>query len=53
MIIFAYIWLILLFTTVLFFIVAGIIEKKYDENHPVKKWWRKHVIASAPNDIDI
>lgn len=53
MIIFAYIWVTLLFITVLFFIVAGIIEKNFDESHPFKKWWRKHVIAEAPKDIDI
>jgi len=53
MIIFAYIWVTLLIITVLFFIVAGFIEKNFDESHPVKKWWRKHVVAEAPKDIDI
>jgi hypothetical protein len=53
MIIFAYIWVFLMFFTVVFFIVAGVIEKNFDESHPVKKWWRKHVIAEAPKDIDI
>lgn len=53
MIIFAYIWVFLMFSTVVFFIVAGVIEKNFDESHSVKKWWRKHVIAEAPKDIDI
>jgi hypothetical protein len=53
MIIFAYIWVFFLVLTVCFIIVAGFIEKNFDESHPVKKWWRKHVIAEAPKDIDI
>lgn len=53
MIIFAYIWVTLLIITVFFFIVAGFIEKNFDESHPVKKWWRKHVVAEEPKDIDI
>lgn len=53
MILLAYIWVFLLAFTVVFIIVAAIIEKNFDETHPVKKWWRKHIIADAPNDIDI
>ena len=53
MIIFAYIWVFLLTLTVVFFIVAGFIEKNFDESHLVKKWWRKHVVAKEPNDIDL
>lgn len=53
MIILAYIWVTLLAITALFFIIAGFIEKNFDETHPVKKWWRKHVVAEAPKDIDI
>ncbi len=53
MIIFAYIWVFLLFNLVVFIIIAGVIEKNFDESHAVKKWWRKHVIAEAPKDIDI
>ena len=33
--------------------LQDVIEKNFDENHPVKKWWRKHVVAEAPKDIDI
>ena len=53
MIIFAYIWVTCLVMFSLFLFVAGVIEKNYDESHPVKKWWRKHVIGIAPNDRDI
>ncbi len=53
MIIFAYIWLVMLFLTVLFIVVAAIVEKNFDEEHPVKKWWRRNVIGVAPNDRDI
>jgi len=53
MIIFAYIWLFLLTLTVVFIILAGFIEKNFDESHPVKKWWRKHLVAKAPEDIDL
>jgi hypothetical protein len=37
-----------LIITTLFIIVAVIIEKNFDETHPVKKWWRKHIIAPDP-----
>lgn len=53
MIILAYIFFALLFFSVLFILVAGIIEKNFDETHPIKKWWRKHVIDIAPSDDDI
>jgi hypothetical protein len=53
MIILAYIWVICLILSVLFIIVAGVVEKNFDESHPVKIWWRKHVIGIAPNDKDI
>jgi len=53
MIILAYIWVSLLFLLVVFIIITAVIEKNFDENHTVKKWWRKHVIAEAPKDIDI
>lgn len=53
MIVFAYIWVLLLFIFTLFLLVAGVIEKKYPEEHPVKKWWRKNVVGIAPSDKDI
>ena len=50
MIIFAYMWIIGLLLTTLFMIVAIIVEKNFDESHPIKKWWRKHIIAFDPYD---
>lgn len=51
--IFAYIYLIMFFSTALFFIIAGLVEKNIPEDKPFKKWWRKHIIGIAPNDVDI
>ena len=53
MIILAYIFLGLLTFSVLFITVAVIVEKNFSEDHPVMKWWRKHVIGIAPDDWDI
>jgi hypothetical protein len=50
MIIFAYIWFSFLFLMTLFIVVAGIIEKNFEESHPVMKWWRRNVIAPDPYD---
>jgi hypothetical protein len=49
--IFAYIYFFLLGFTALFILVAGIIEKNFDESHPIKKWWRRNVIATDPEDL--
>jgi hypothetical protein len=48
MIIFAYVWILFLLLTTLFIVVAGVVEKNYDECHPVKKWWRRNVIGWDP-----
>ena len=50
MIIFAYIWFSFLILTTLFMVVAGIIERNFEESHPVMKWWRRNVIAPDPHD---
>jgi len=50
MIIFAYIWIIGLLLITLFMIVAVVVEKNFDESHPIKKWWRRNVIAPDPYD---
>lgn len=34
---------------VLLFTLGVIIERKFNESHPVKKWWRKHIIGLDPN----
>jgi hypothetical protein len=49
--IFAYIYFFFLGFTALFILVAGIIEKNFDESHPIKKWWRRNVIAADPEDL--
>jgi hypothetical protein len=36
--------------TALFLVIAGIVEKNFDETHPVKKWWRRNVIGFYPED---
>ena len=51
--IFGYIYFILLAVSAIFFVVGVIIEKNFDDSHPVKKWWRRNVIAPAPKDMDI
>lgn len=45
MIVFLYIWVIFIIICGLFFLADRFIEKKFDENHPVMKWWRKNVVA--------
>jgi hypothetical protein len=51
MIILAYIWILFLTLTTLFIFVAIIVEKNFDETHPVKKWWRRNVIGIDPEDL--
>ncbi len=48
MIIFAYLWFFFLFFTTGFLIVSTVIEKNFDECHPVKKWWRRNVVGWDP-----
>ena len=48
----ALVWLILIVIGALFFIVGFFIEKKFDESHAVKKWWRRHIVAPDPYDND-
>ena len=50
MIIIAYVWMFFLVVFSLFLIVAIVIEKNFEESHPVMKWWRKHIIAPDPED---
>jgi hypothetical protein len=37
--------------TTVFLLSAAIIEKNFDESHPVKKWWRRNVIGIYPEDV--
>jgi hypothetical protein len=51
MIILVYIWILFLVMTTVFLLSAAIIEKNFDESHPVKKWWRRNVIGIYPEDV--
>jgi hypothetical protein len=33
-----------------FLVVGMIVEKNFDESHPVKKWWRRNIIDNDPED---
>jgi hypothetical protein len=33
-----------------FLVVGMIVEKNLDESHPVKKWWRRNIIDTDPED---
>ena len=48
----AIVWLFLIVVVVFFYFVGGIIETKLNESHPIKKWWRKHIVAPDPYDND-
>lgn len=53
MTILAYIYLFLITSTALFILTAVVVEKHVSEDSKFMKWWRKHVISPAPDDIDI
>lgn len=46
-----YLYLFFLSLFALFILLAGIIENNFDETHPIKKWWRRNVIAPDPEDL--
>lgn len=50
MIIIAYLWIISIVFMATFLIVAMIVEKNFDESHPIKKWWRRNIIDNDPED---
>ena len=50
MIIIAYLWIISIVFMATFIIVAMIVEKNFDESHPIKKWWRRNIIDNDPED---
>lgn len=43
-------WIFFLVLFAVSLAVAIMIEKLFDESHPVKKWWRRNVIAPDPED---
>lgn len=50
MIILAYVWIFFIFFMAAFLVVGMIVEKNFDESHPVKKWWRRNIIDTDPED---
>ena len=50
MIIIAYIWIFFLIFSSVFIVLGVVIDKNFDESHPVKKWWRANVIDWDPNE---
>lgn len=48
MIIIAYIFIVLLIIAVITLVTGIIVEKNFGESHPVKKWWRKHIVSHDP-----
>jgi len=48
MIVLCYGWFFFLIFSTLFIVAALVIEKNFDECHPVKKWWRRNVIGWDP-----
>ena len=45
-----WVWFVLIIIGAIFFLVGALIEKNFDESHPVKKWWRRHIVAPDPYD---
>ena len=50
MIIIAYLWIISIVFMATFLVIGMIVEKNLDESHPVKKWWRRNIIDTDPED---
>jgi hypothetical protein len=50
MIILAYLGILSIVVMSTFLIVALIVEKNFDESHPIKKWWRRNIIDNDPED---
>lgn len=49
----AYIYVGFLIFTGVFLILAVFVENNVEEEVPFKKWWRKHIVGKAPQDMDI
>ena len=50
MIILAYVWIAMMILMTVFLVIAIIVEKNFDETHPIKLWWRRNVIGAYPED---
>lgn len=43
-------WIFCLLIFIVGVIAGALIENRLNENHPIKKWWRKHVLDYDPED---
>lgn len=50
MIIFVYVWASMVLLLLLFHFVGMMVEDHVSEEHPFKKWWRKHIITNDMED---
>ena len=50
MIIFVYAWASMVLLLLLFHFFSVLVEKCVSEEHPFKKWWRKHIITNDMED---
>lgn len=44
------IWVAMSLLTLLFHFFGMVVEKYVSEEHPFKKWWRKHIISNEMED---
>ncbi len=42
---FAYTWFFFMLLTLVGILVGYYVENKVDDNKPLKKWWRKHIVG--------
>ena len=42
--------IVMLILLVCFFLFSVMIEQNLKDNHPIKKWWRKHIVAPYKED---
>jgi hypothetical protein len=50
MIIFVYAWVAMVLLLLLFHFFGMAVEKYVSEEHPFKKWWRKHIVTDEMED---
>jgi hypothetical protein len=50
MIIFVYAWAAMVLLLLLFHFFGMVVERYVSEEHPFKKWWRKHIVSNDMED---
>ena len=48
--IFVYAWASMVLLLLLFHFFGVLVEKYVSEEHPFKKWWRKHIVTDEMED---